>query len=683
MKLLNNLLREIQHRSLWKVVGVYVLVSLGVIEGVDTLVEAAGLPSWFPAFALALLLIGLPVVVATALVQAGPGADRGGAGAGEGDVPSGGAPGPAGAAREAGRGGAGARVAGIAPAGAGLHRLLTWRNAVGGGIVAFALWGVVAAGWMILVGRPVGDDGAEAPTVAVLPFGNLSDDPGADAFVLGVHDDILTQLSKIGALRVISRTSVMEYRDSPKNLRQIAEELGASVVLEGGIQRSGSRVRVNAQLIDAETDAHLWAESYDEELTPENIFAIQSRLARSIADALDATLSPEEERRIEKRPTESLAAYDLLLRGRELYAAGVQENETAVELFRRAIALDPDFADAYAELANAYGQRVQTYGYPREWADSGRVLARRSIELDPELAVGYKALGLSYDQLGWYREAEEAYLRALEIEPSYGVPMLNLAATAGFRGECDTQLRWARRAEPLMPRSPYPPLHVSAANICLGRVDEAERWLDRTEEISPGFIWAVLGRVLLGLSLEEDAAARGRVEALLEREPRNVVGLFLAGVVGVSSGDQAYARETMETLLATAPEWGFRSAPVTMRSVLAWALREEGGDDGRVGRLLAEAEERARSALDAGVEDPSYPMDLAAVHALRGETAAALEWLERAYEAGWWDHRFLRRDARFEAVAGEPRFQAVLDSVAARGARQRTRVEAGEEVRSR
>lgn len=658
-----DFLREIHRRSIWQVAGIYAVVSVGVLEGVDVLAETAGLPEWFPTLALALLLIGLPVVVATAVVQAGGSGD---ASSTAGQVASD-TTGRALPTRARGGGGTDA---------SGVHGLLTWRNALGGGVVAFALWGVVAAGWMILEGGPPGADRMDAPTVAVLPFDNLGNDADTDAFVLGVHDDILTQLSKIGALRVISRTSVMEYRDSPKNLRQIADELGASVVLEGGVQRSGQRVRVNAQLIDAGTDAHLWAETYDEDLTPENIFAIQSQLARSIADALDATLSPEEERRIEKRPTESLAAYDLLLRGRELYAGGAEKNETAAELFRRAIALDPEFADAYAELANAYGQRVQTYGYPREWADSGVVLARRALELDPELAVGYKALGLSYDQLGRYVEAEEAYLRALEIEPSYGSPMINLAATEGFRGECDEQLRWARRALPLAPRSPYPPIHVSAANMCLGRYGEAERWLDRTEEAQPGFIWAVLVRVQLDLALEEDSAARGRVEALLERDPGNVVGLFLAGLIGVSTGDPAYARQAMEALLATAPEWGLRSTPVTMRTLLAWALREEGGDEGRVARLLAEAEERARGALDAGVEDPSYVMDLAAVHALRGETEAALEGLERAYEAGWWDHAMLRRDARFDAVADEPRFQAVLDAMAARSARQRARVEA-------
>ncbi len=182
--------------------------------------------------------------------------------------------------------------------------------------MACALWGVVAAGWMLLgsgaEGRgqyAVGEASAiDLRSIAVLPLANRSALEEDAFFVDGIHDDILTHLSQIGSLTVISRTSVMQYAGTTKPVREIAGELGVGTVLEGAVQRAGERVRVNVQLIDASTDRHLWAQSYDEELTTENIFAIQSDIARKIAAALQATLAPDVEERIESRVNMSLTA---------------------------------------------------------------------------------------------------------------------------------------------------------------------------------------------------------------------------------------------------------------------------------------------------------------------------------------------------------------------------------------
>ncbi len=193
---------------------------------------------------------------------------------------------------------------------------------------------------------PLGAASVEGASIAVLPFENQSAEPENEYFSDGITDDIITQLAKIGGLKVISKTSVMKYRDrGNKSLKEIGEELSVAAILEGGVRRVGDRVRINAQLIDARTDRHMWAETYDQELTAANIFAIQSDVALEIARALRATLAPEVSERIERAPTTSLEAYDLYARGRYLWGQQTRESlEESVDHFQRAIAIDSTYA---------------------------------------------------------------------------------------------------------------------------------------------------------------------------------------------------------------------------------------------------------------------------------------------------------------------------------------------------
>ena len=204
-------------------------------------------------------------------------------------------------------------------------------------------------------------DAREAPAapvtvrqIAVLPFTSRSTDPQNQLFADGIHDDLLTRLANVSALKVISRTSVMEYRDTTKNLTEIAEELGVGAVLEGAVQRAGDSVRITAQLIDASTDEHIWANSYDRQLSAANLFAIQSEISEEITRALKATLTDDEQLRLANIPTDSLAAYNLYTQGRDnLYKRRLETLLEAREQFEAAIALDPDYAEAYAGLADS------------------------------------------------------------------------------------------------------------------------------------------------------------------------------------------------------------------------------------------------------------------------------------------------------------------------------------------
>lgn len=257
-------------------------------------------------------------------------------------------------------------------------------------------------------------------SIAVLPFDNRSSLADDQYFTDGIHDDLLTQISRIHDIKTISRTSVMAYRGTTKNMRQIGEELGVATLLEGGVQRAGDRVRINMQLIDARTDAHLWAETYTRELTAENIFEIQSEIAVSIAAALKAVLSPEEQQQLENLPTQNLAALEAFFAGKATRAnvlAG--QLDESIEHFKRAIALDPQFAAAHAYLAGNYLTQVWSEGLPVEAQNAkAEPLIQRALELDPSSSEAHANLGVLYARRGELAGAEKAFKRSIELNPN-------------------------------------------------------------------------------------------------------------------------------------------------------------------------------------------------------------------------------------------------------------------------
>jgi len=319
---------------------------------------------------------------------------------------------------------------------------------------------------------PLSGSDISQQSVAVLPFANRSNQSDDLFFTDGIHDDLLTQLAKIHGLRVISRTSVMEYRDTTKNLKEIGAELSVAAIVEGGIQKVGNRVRVNAQLIDVATDQHLWAESFDRELTTENIFDIQSEIARQIANAISVELTPEEEQRLAEIPTQNLAAYEAYLRAKDVYSGAnySRTRETrALPWIQQAIALDPNYVEAYTLLSEIYGQQFWRgmdtsdafLAEYRAMLDKARELNPQSpsalramanyhyrVENNYRKALGlltqaleqapgnvdvYGALGLTLRRLGKFRESIASFQRALELDPAnrfYRALMLETMETA-------------------------------------------------------------------------------------------------------------------------------------------------------------------------------------------------------------------------------------------------------------
>src|SRR5437870_5912478 len=286
-------------------------------------------------------------------------------------------------------------------------------------------------------------------SVAVLPFENLSSDKENAFFAQGIQDEIITTLSRISGLRVISRTSTARYSSAPENLPEIARQLRVSNVLEGSVQKAGDRVHINVQLIRADDDAHLWAQSYDRQLT--DIFGVEAEVAKSIADSLQATLSPQEKARVETKPTENADAYVLYLRARQYQARPdnfLQDFRSAAELYQQAIALDPNFALAHARLSAVTSQIYHWFEPTEANRQKAHAEAIESLRLQPNLGEGHSALGLYlYYEEADYEGALREFALASKALPDDGDVGLYIAAVQRRQGRWTEAIAAYQRAE--------------------------------------------------------------------------------------------------------------------------------------------------------------------------------------------------------------------------------------------
>lgn len=334
-----------------------------------------------------------------------------------------------------------------------------------------------------------------ARSIAVLPFVNLSGTASDEPFTNGIHEDILAQLARIGSLRVISRTSVQQYRDAEKSVPDIARELGVASVLEGSVQRAEDRVRITVQLIDAEKEKHLWSDIYDQELTTENIFGVQSDIAIAVAVALDAVLTPEDERKITLIPTDNFQAYEAYLLGRQLQLARVSESlEKALVHFERAVELDSEFALAWVGIADSYMLMAYYAGFDNVVMRSNALQAiENALALDPELGEAYAILGAVEIRGRNFGQAQEAFLTAIDLAPGYAPAYLWYAdLLVNFLGQPEAALPLLERARALNPL--YPPVIATLGQAYegLGRFEEATIQYLKTVQVAPDYASAYL-----------------------------------------------------------------------------------------------------------------------------------------------------------------------------------------------
>jgi len=513
---LSSFFSELGRRNVIRVAALYLVSAWLIAQVADVIIGLGELPSSIGRVVLTILAIGFPVALGLAWVFEWT---------------------PAGLRREA------------APVGGAVNRATHGRQ------LDFVIIAVLSVALVYFAASHdwQGTQPLAGASIAVLPFENRSSSPDDLYFADGIHDDLLTQLAKISSLTVISRTSVMQYRHTEKTVPQIASELGVATILEGGVQRAGDRVRVNLQLIEAATDRHLWAETYDRELTAENIFAIQSEIASAIAGTLHAKLLPDEKQRLDSIPTQNLEAYDAyLLARRDTESRHVDTMTRATDYYRRAIELDPDFALAYSGLAEALvlvaawgGEEVERLSAEAEQA------ARRALELDPNLGEAHTAMGVVLQFRGRPPDEYVGFLeRGVELAPGSADAR---KWYAGYLSESDRYEEAAfhmQKATELDPMSPIIRVNYAGALQALGRHEEAHAAVLRALEIDPTFPPALF-------SLIGDT---GRVDALVDistfwkqgkDDPWYQLNFFLKYLM---LGDDTRAQQWLEHMDRTVPE---------------------------------------------------------------------------------------------------------------------------------
>jgi TolB-like protein/Tfp pilus assembly protein PilF len=545
-------------------------------------------------------------------------------------------------------------------------------------------------------------------SIAVLPFANMSDDKDNAFFTDGIHEDILTNLAHIRDLRVISRTSVMQYQDTKKSIGQIASELGVAYVLEGSVRRAGNRVRVTGQLIHAATDEHVWAQAYDRDLT--DIFAIQGELAQAIADAMKAALSPEEKVMITRRPTQNTVAYDLYLRARDsrnIYGPVPAIVEKQQKLFRDAVAQDPNFAQAWGELADAYAysafaqddgidalvakakeamdQAVRlapddpdiigslgTYYYYayRDYVSANAQYERLAAQRPNDPTV-FNSLALIQRRQGHWAQSLANSRRAVELDPSNVGYLRNLLTTLENGNRYDEATAIQRRIVALLPERLEEGYALAAASFYAhGETDQTDAFfaqLSPDEANSPAMLdsrrdWAVT-RGDLAEAIRLDRIQPFYADSVLRRWEQDVIAaqaLYFHGDRAAAATRLGNVAAELRQRLAKEPKNGRNWGILALAEAILNHRTEAIQDADREVQLMPES----RDALDG----PLYAAFRARTYDIVGEKEIALAEYKRLLRvpggmnvyALKYGPTTLRDDPRLKALVDDPANNAPL-----------------------
>jgi len=585
---------EVKRRKVYRVAAAYVIAAGGIIQLASATFPAWELPNWSLRLVILLLLVGFPIALILAWafditpqgIQATP------------DTPA--------------------------------PRTRRRRN-----IIMLIATGVVisAATGFFLLPRVAAHKVDKS--IAVLPFENLSDEKENAYFADGIQDDVLTNLSKISDLRVISRTSVMQYRGRPTNLREIGKALGVSNILEGSVRRSGNRVRLNVQLIDANTDEHVWANDYDRDVT--DVFAIQSDLAREIANALQAKLSPAEKSQMTRKPTENGEAYLAFVQAHDLSCAmeDLTKLKQSEQLYQRAIELDPNFALALARYSQLESWMVRTHDASSDHREKARALAERALQLQPDLPEAHLALGSSY----YYGDNNyEAALKEFEIAqralPNESEVYLAIGAIQRRQGKWAESTANLEKAVSLNPKDSWPLQNLAFNYQMLRNFDAANKTIDRALQIDPKGIslWGIKAKLAIGekgdLSVGEKLLEKAKSFPMSSEERLQMIG----GHANLLLAQRKY-QEVLQ-LGATVPDDTFAAVPGSLAykyfplGIAYKAL----GDDAAARMAFLKAKNILEEQLKQKPDDAELRVQFAKLLAWLGEKDAAVAEAQRAID---------------------------------------------------
>ena len=629
---------ELKRRRVYRVAVAYVIAAGGMIQLASAVFPAWDLPNWALRLVVVLLLVGFPLALILAWAF---------------DITP-----------------EGIRTTPDLP-GNLVPRKKRGRNLAL--LLAVGLVVSAAAGFFLL---PKASAKKVDKSIAVLPFENLSDDKENAYFADGIQDDILTNLSKIGDLKVVSRTSVMGYRGKPGSVREIGKTLGVSAILEGTVRKVANRVRVNVQLISAANDEHLWAQEYDRDLT--DVFAIQTDLAQNIANELQAKLSPQEKAQLSRRPTENGEAYLAFVQGHDLQARmdDLEKLKQAEQLYERALQLDPNFALAMACQSMLESWVLHTFDPSPIRREKARTLATRALQIQPDLPEAHLALGFSY----YYGETNfEAAQREFELAQK-GLPnapevYLALGAIQRRQGRWNESNANLEKAAELDPKQTWALQNLAISYQRMHRFEQADKALERALKIEPDSI------PLQGLKVEHAIEARGDFSLLeeamrtLARMPpnENMYLLFCTKAAGAQFLQRKY--EEIRRMLEPLKDETVREKTGSIANKYAFlglarrALHDEAGARDAFLKVKEAVQEDARKSPD----DADAHSALGSVLARLGEKEAALAEVQRALELlplnkdAFHAPELVELAAEVYVVVGEPdRAFAALEELAKR-----------------
>jgi TolB-like protein len=534
--------------------------------------------------------------------------------------------------------------------------------------LVLVLLAIAAAGYLWKVrSRGGAAESDNRRVVAILPMRNISQDTAQQYFSEGMTEEITSQLAKVASLRVLGRAATAQYDTVFNRLKRMSSELGVGSVVDGSVRLAGDRVRINVELTDVATGQSLWSEQYERQMS--DLFAVQADVAHQVANALQATLTESEAKRIAHAPTTSTAAYEIYLRASDLRPQTRSENRLQAGLLRQAIEIDTGFALAYAYLARNYMFRGVA-GDPA-WLDSGLVAARKAIAVDSELSDGYFALGDLQSYRFQLADARRSYLKALELKPSHDGVMADLANVYVSLGRYDEALDWSLRSAQLNPNKVHAPYHVGLALIGLDDDSVTARYLLAAERKRPTELRVQGLLSWLELRMGNTEAALARARRMIANDPDNTEGppilAELAALAGLKEAEPLLGR-----LVAADPGTPSQYDAAGLRSFYALTLHQRGAER-EASSLWGQSAAAAQQQLKAGAEGPAAPMELAAINAIQGHTAEAMDWLEQGYRAGWRDAHQLALDPFFASIRQEPRYKAVLANMRREVAEMRKR----------
>jgi len=662
---MSGFFEEVQRRKVYRVAAAYIIAAGFIIQIGSAVFPAWELPNWTFRLVVVLLLIGFPIALILAWAY---------------DVTP-----------------QGIRATPTTSASGG-HRRRNLIMLIATGVVVSA-----AAGFFLL---PRVSARKIDKSIAVLPFENLSEEKANAYFADGMQDDILTNLSKIGDLKVISRMSVMSYRGSgTRNAREIGRALGVSTLLEGSVRRIGNRVRVNVQLINADNDEHIWAEDYDRDLT--DVFAIQTDLAQKITSALQAKLSPSEKARIDRRPTQNPDAYLLFIQAHDYATRPEMFRDISLKaehLFEQATKLDPNFAAAFAGLSMVESWAYHTFDSTPPRREKAHAAAAEALRLQPDLAEAHLALGFSY----YYGDRDyERALAEFEIAkrglPNEAQAYMAIGAIQRRQGKWAESTANLERASALDPKNGSPLLNLAFSYMATRNYEAADKILDRRIEAAPQSFFERALKGWLAIMRKGDFAVVEKELALVPPglDPDGLVTLIRASVLTLQRkfpealqvvhqfpGKTLTGRSTApcpKVFLEGALYWyqgdKVKAEPAfeTAR-IVAEQLVQESPDDaarhGQLGLILAglgrkeEAIKEGKRAVELlpeaedALDGPEVAVVLAQIYAWTGEHDQAFELLDHLLQVPSsltvpilkldpvWDS--LRKDPRFEKLIASP-----------------------------